>query len=238
MNWWELADFYETKTNSRLEKGDIVFAPAIYLDEKQKILNIERASVDQTTHNVGKFSIEPFDHTKHFRQTAVTLPVYNIGLRINEELILNKSKMRPCIVLHIEDETIQKATATDNQVPDLNKKSVLLLPIYGFERGQTGKPKHSTEMQKRIMCLQYGKLLFVPKDGDRGSAITKDSFGRFDLAFNTPSSYIHCTRRKVSDDYVELLDLYMATYFGMPTTDDRFENAIATLQLAQGQYNE
>ncbi len=238
MNWWEFENFYEQKTNKNIERGDIVWTPVLYLDSTRQVLNMERDSVDSDTHTGGKFCIEKLDFNKHFNHRAVKLPVYNLGIRYNEEMLLYKSKMRPCIVLHVENETIQKPTDNDNAVPGLNKQCVFLLPLYGFEKDSSGILKYSPIMQKRITCLQYGKLFFFPKDSDRFSQISKNSFGRFDMCFNVPMSYLCPTQRRVSDLYMNLLNLYISSYFGMPITDEFFKESKDLLQLAQGQYEE
>ena len=237
MNWWDFENFYEPKTHKNIEKGDVIITPVLYLDPQRNVLKVERDNVDASTHNSGNFFTEKLDYTKHFKQQSKTLPVYNLRLRINEEILLNKAKMRPCVVLHMENENIQKPTDNDNAVPNLNKQSVFLLPLYGFTRDSTGIQKFSDIMRKRIMCLQYNKLFFFPKDNDKSSNITKDSFGRFDMCFNVPKSYVCATSRKVSNTYMKLLDLYKAVYFDMPTNDDFFNESKALLSLAQGQYN-
>lgn len=238
MNWWEIDDFYVEKQKEKtIEKGSIVYAPVVYIEQKQKILNIERATVDYQTHSVGNISIEPLDFDKHFQNIAKKLPVYNLDLRSDEELLINRSKMRPCVVLHIDCENIQKARENDNGVITLNNQSALLLPIYGFEKGQTTIPKYDPITVGRIMCLQYEKLFFFPKNTiiEEHSVITKDSFGRFDMVFNLPSAYIYPTHTKISGSYTPLLDLYLANYLKIPMNVEILEKGKVLLDLAQEQ---
>ena len=238
MNWWEMETFYNDDTTSDIKKGSIVFTPVLFMDPTRLVLKVERNSVDIDTHDGGNCTIEKLDYDKHFRQQAITLPVYNIGLRINEELLVNKAKMRPCVVLSVDAENIEKPTENDNAVPALNKQSLFLLPLYGFDKGTTDIPKYSPIMRKRIMCLQYNKLLFFPKDTEGRNSVTKDSFGRLDMCFTAPKSYVKATGREISSIYMELLDLYLASYLHMETPDEIYGNGKTILELAQEQYSE
>jgi len=238
MNWWEMEPFYNDAATSDIKKGSIVFTPVLFMDPTRLVLSVERNSVDINTHDGGNFTIEKLDYDKHFRQQAITLPVYKIGLRINEELLVNKAKMRPCVVLSMEAENIERPTENDKAVPALNKQSLFLLPLYGFDKGTTDIPKYSPIMRNRIMCLQYNKLFFFPKDIEGRNSVTKDSFGRLDMCFNAPRSYVKATGREVSDIYMDLLDLYLASYFHMETPDEMYTNSKVLLELAQSQVPE
>ncbi len=236
MNWWEMESFYNDAVTSGIKKGSIVFTPVLFMDSTRFVLSVERNSVDIDTHDGGNFIIEKLDYDKHFRQQATTLPVYNIGLRINEELLVNKAKMRPCVVLSVENENIEKPTENDNAVPALNKQSLFLLPLYGFDKGVTEISKYSPVMRKRIMCLQYNKLFFFPKDTGGRNSVTKDSFGRLDMCFTASRSYVKTTGREISSVYMGLLDLYVASYLHMVTSDEIYDNGKMLLELAQEQY--
>lgn len=238
MNWWEMEPFYNDVTTPGIKKGSIVFTPVLFMDPTRFVLSVERNSVDVDTHDGGNFTIEKLDYDKHFKQQATTLPVYNIGLRINEELLVNKAKMRPCVVLSVEDENISKPTENDTSVPALNKQSLFLLPLYGFDKGTTDIPKYSPIMRKRIMCLLYNKLFFFPKDSEGRASVTKDSFGRLDMCFTAPRSYVKATGREITGVYMDLLDLYMMSYFHMEMPDEVYANSKVLLELAQGQLPE
>lgn len=235
-NWWEVLNLYEKKAKrTTIEVGDIVWAPVLYNDknEKRRILNIERATVDNDTHNKGVFEIEPLDFKKHYKTTAETLPMKKLGLRIGEEFILHRSKLRPCIVLHIDSENIQKMEENDNGVNNLNQKSVLLLPLYGFQNRVTGE-KFSPNTVNNMKHLGHKKILFFPKDPDatNDSIIVKDSFGRFDMMFQIPSSFITCTKSKLTDEFLIIVDFYLQNYLGNNIDEKYFENALFLLEEA------
>lgn len=237
MNWWDcIDDMYINRSNANIEVGDIVLCPTICWDMRRKILNVSRATTGQETHQLINISIEDYDKANHYRGEAKTLPIYNLGLKKTEEFVLDRTKMRPCVVLKCDAEKIPQNGEYDNAVQLLNQSMLTLLPIYGFEKAPE-ITKYNPKTIHRIKWLQYDKLFFMPKS--QGLAITKDSFARLDMIFQIPARHI-CTRTntKLGSVFLNLLQLYVLNYLGFGYTEEEYKDVSEIISLAHECFQE
>lgn len=239
MNWWDFIDsFYERREGQEIRPGDIVWCPTVYWDMKRKILNISRASTDIKTHDMVNAAIEDFSPEKHYKDNDPnrTLPIYKLGLRRFEELVLDKTKVRPCIVLHCEKEKVPQNGETDTSTILLNQDILTLLPIYGFEKNG-GIIKYSQKTMHRIKWLQYKKLFFFPADNDYD--IKKDSFARLDMIFQIPIRHI-CgpSFTKLHKNCFSLLKLYVLNHFQLGFSEEEYKAELELISLAHECFND
>lgn len=232
-NWWAVIDYFYVARNGReVTVGDIVWCPTICWDMNRKILNISRKSTDVDTHDIANVSIEDFSLEKHYKDLDIkrTLPVYKLGLKKSEEFVLDKTKLRPCIVLHCEKEKVQLNGENDTNTNVLNQDMLTLLPIYGFEKNGN-IIKYNPKTIHRIKWLQYKKLFFFPADTD--SDITKDSFARLDMIFQIPIRHIYrIGRTKLHPDFLSLLKLYILNHFDLGFVKEEYDAEWQTIELA------
>ena len=233
MNWWNFIDsFYERRTGTEILPGDIVWCPTVCWDMKRKILNISRASTDIKTHDMVHADIEDFSPEKHYKDENPnrTLPIYKLGLRRFEELVLDRTKVRPCIVLHCEKEKVPLNGENDKGTILLNQDMLTLLPIYGLE-DNGHNVKYNPKTIHRIKWLQYKKLFFFPADNNFN--ITKDSFARLDMIFQIPIRHI-CgpSLTKLHKNCFDLLKLYVLNHFQLGFSKEEYKAELALISLA------
>jgi len=87
---------YEPSTSATPTCGDVYWIPTPEVNEVPTILDVSR--ITPTEHFAAKFEILQIDPNRHYK-SATRLPIKRLGLGDTEELLVSKSKLRPCIVL-------------------------------------------------------------------------------------------------------------------------------------------
>ncbi|MEA2040624.1 MAG: hypothetical protein U9N82_12500 [Thermodesulfobacteriota bacterium] len=140
--------------------GQLCWVPSPQPDIIPQIFEVQRA--DPTEHNITKFTIRNVQETDFQRKDE--LPLYRLRLRLNEELIIQKAKRRPAIVLPttntVFDDVITFLKSKGKK--HLQQDSILVVPIFGIE-----KPDHPQGfppiMTARIKALMYDQFFYCPK---------------------------------------------------------------------------
>ena len=195
-------------------------------------MNISRASTDTKTHDIVNASIEDFSPDTHYKDNDPnrTLPIYKLGLRRFEELVLDKTKVRPCVVLHCEREKVPLNGENDKGTILLNQDMLTLLPVYGLE-DNGHNVKYNPKTIHRIKWLRYKKLFFFPADNEH--AIKKDSFARLDMMFQIPIRHI-CgpSFTKLHKSCFSLLKLYVLNHFQLGFSEEEYKAELELISLA------
>jgi hypothetical protein len=165
--------FYKRVDASRLSLGQICQIVVPYIDKIPQILDVERHSPEE--HENVKFKMRnarPGDF-----QSRRTLPLKGLNLRSNEEMLIQRAKRRPGIIISTGVDTYPELNRLLRQSgkAHLQEDSVFLVPCYGVqtEDSPSGFPP---EMAARIRCLMYRQFFYLPKKGQ----LTKDSVARLD----------------------------------------------------------
>jgi hypothetical protein len=140
--------------------GQLCWIPSPQPDIIPQIFEIQRA--DPTEHQIGKFVIRNVRETDFLRKDE--LPIYKLRLRLHEELMIQKAKRRPAIVLSTSNTMFQDINhlLTAQGKKHLQRDSIFAIPIFGIER--TDHPGGFPPiMTARIKALMYNQFFFCPR---------------------------------------------------------------------------
>jgi len=140
--------------------GQFCYIAAFQLDVVPWVLEVKRS--DPTGHIKLDFDIRKLCEGDYCR--TEDLPIYHLYLRYNEELIVQKSKRRPGIIISSENiifDDISKILK-DKKKKHLQQKCVLVVPIFSKETtlSPSGFPP---EMVARIKALMYKQFFYCPQ---------------------------------------------------------------------------
>ena len=162
---------------SRFESGQIVWIPTSFAADIPQVMEVQRESPDD--HFASKFQIRNMKETD-FRKKQ-KLPIKLLSLGETEELVVARSKLRPCVVLKIGQTSFADLTKALKQAGKghLEKEDFAVIPLYSVEKedGDAGFP---AVMVARIKALMYPQFFFCPK---HGVAVRNNSVGRLDRLF-------------------------------------------------------
>lgn len=157
-----------TKKGVRVVSGADVGADRDFTVYRHMVLDVERS--DPTEHYVTKFSIQDINPKIHFRERE-RLPIKKLNLDLTSELMLNKSKRRPCVVL--SEASIDKKDLSEMPAQQQNRAIV--------DRAST------------VAVLAHGLDSIYPKSNERlatdivkngGSLVSEYSYGTRPFAGN------------------------------------------------------
>ena len=184
--------------------GQLVWCPVPHLDEVPRILEVERR--ESTDHYATRFEIVQINNT-HFKKKE-KLPIKLLSLGETEELLISKSKKRPCIVIACENTTFDDAPiiAELNRRKHIQDKSMILAPLYGLATPATegGFPPIMTA---RIRAFLYNQFFYLPSKCPKAKlSIGKESIIRLDRLFAaSPSRGIDNMGKRLTIEPLSLL---------------------------------
>ena len=150
-----------------------VVSPHIY--PIPKIMEVERA--DPQEHFATKFSIRDMNPNTDFK-VKNRLPIKALGLRDTEELLIQRAKIRPAIVVGVGTTRFRDVAKILRQMglEHLQHDSIVTVPLFGIQTTEHpgGFPPI---MVARIRGLMYRQFFFCPQ---AGSPLTSDSVARLD----------------------------------------------------------
>ncbi|MDI6854809.1 MAG: hypothetical protein QME75_14550 [Deltaproteobacteria bacterium] len=154
-------EFFEAAGMKEFRQGQFCWIPTPHIDPVPRILDVERSGPEE--HEEVSFIIRNANRPKDFHTRDRTLPIKYLNLRSHEELLLQRAKKRPGIILASE---IDKFPELDKLLKQKGKKhlqdeAIFVIPGYNIEKesGGTGFP---LEMVARIRCLLYRQFFYFP----------------------------------------------------------------------------
>lgn len=200
-----------------------VVSPHIY--PIPKVMDVERA--DPEEHYATKFHIRDVNPKTDFKIKS-RLPIKALALRDTEELLIQRAKIRPAIVVG----------AGTTRFPDVAKilrpmgpehlqhESIVTVPLFGIQAAERsgGFPP---VMVARIRGLMYRQFFFCPQ---AGSPLTSDSVARLDrlqVVFHESSPGVKSpgydpTQCALSPDALGLIMAMLRAQFGS-TSEEHLE---------------
>ena len=140
--------------------GQFCYIASAQLDVIPWVMEVQRA--DPTGHKNIKFNIRKLCSGDYCRKTE--LPLYYLTLRHNEELIIQKSKRRPGIIISAENIAFEDITniLRTKKKKHLQQECLLVVPLFSMETtlSHTGFPP---EMVSRIKALMYNQFFYCPQ---------------------------------------------------------------------------
>ena len=167
-------DFYATTEPNQYKIGQFCWIVSPAINPIPLIFDVERR--DPQEHAEVKYFVRNADADRDFRAADRILPLKYLNLRSHEELLLQRAKKRPGIIisngLDIYDEI--KLLLTERSKKHLQEDSLFIVPCYGVETGSDlrGFP---SQMVQRIRCLLYRQFFYLP-----ASSPFEEGVARFD----------------------------------------------------------
>lgn len=184
--------------------GHLVWCPVPHLDEVPRVLEVERA--ESTGHYATRFEIVQID-SNHYKKKQ-KLPIKLLSLGETEELLISKSKKRPCVIIACENTIFDDAPviAELKRRKHLQDKSMILAPLYGLATpdAEGGFPPIMTA---RVRAFLYNQFFYLPSSCPKTKlSIGKESIIRLDRLFAaSPSRGIDNMDKRLATEPLSLL---------------------------------
>jgi hypothetical protein len=168
-------EFFETVDVREIRPGQFCWLPTPHIDPIPRILDVERSSPEE--HRSVSFLIRNANRPGDFHTDNRILPIKYLNLRSNEELLIQKAKRRPGIILSTEVDKFSEITKLLRQKgkKHLQEDSIFVIPCYSIEK-ETRGTGFPPEMAARIRCLLYRQFFYYPV---KAPSIT-EGIARFD----------------------------------------------------------
>jgi len=154
--------------------GQFCWVPVTHLDPIPRMLDVER--FDPHEHYATKFSIRNMTDGDFKKKTR--LPIKALSLRETEELVIQRAKRRPAIIISGETTIFEDVKTLLQQMgrKHLQQDNLIVAPLYSVESGdhEGGFPP---VMVARIRALMYKQFFFCPREN---SPLVTDSIMRLD----------------------------------------------------------
>lgn len=182
------------------------------------------ARADPTEHFATSFHLRPMAGADY--QPKPRLPLKTLTLRLTEELLVQRSNLRPAIVLAAGMTVFPDVEKTLRGVgrKHLQEESILVVPVYGTETEdhQGGFPP---VMVARIRALMYRQFFFLLR---QNSPLPYDSVARLDrlhVAFPESSPGVRSpaykpTQKALSPEALSCLLAMLRQLFGSDQEED------------------
>jgi hypothetical protein len=156
------AEYYVAADRAELGPGHFCWIVTPHIDPVPRILSVERDSPEE--HEKVRFALREANRAEDFKSSDRILPVKNLNLRSNEELLTQRAKKRRGIVLATNLDTdpdlvkILKQTGKKH----LHEPHFIVIPCYSTQVDDygTGFPP---EMTQRVQCLLYKQYFYCPE---------------------------------------------------------------------------
>jgi hypothetical protein len=154
-------EFYSSVDPRAFQPGQFCWIPVPHPDPIPRILDVDRSSPEE--HSQVKFLMRNANSKGDFRTNDRGLPIKYLNLRSNEELLVQRAKKRPGIIICSEVDVFPAITELlrSKRKKHLQEDCLFVIPCYGIEtrENSTGFP---AEMVERIRCLLYRQFFYLP----------------------------------------------------------------------------
>ncbi|MBU1002491.1 MAG: hypothetical protein KKE73_08200 [Proteobacteria bacterium] len=155
-------EFFCSTDPKKLCLGQLCWAPTPIPTAIPQILDVERASPE--VHEKVKFMLRNANRPEDFRQKDRSLPIKYLNLRAHEELLVQRAKKRPVVIVGVGLDCFPQFDALLRQKGKihLQEDSVFVAPIYTVCREEYGEG-FIREMMPYIECLLFRQFFYIPK---------------------------------------------------------------------------
>lgn len=166
--------FYSPANPKEFRPGQFCWIVVPHIDPIPRILDVERESPQE--HEKVNFSLRNANKAEDFRKRDRVLPLKYLNLRSNEELLVQRAKKRPAIIVSAKTDVfpdIEKILRQKGK-KHYQQDCLILAPCYHFET-ELDPAGFPMEMKSRIRCLIYRQLFYIPE-----SPNIREGVARFD----------------------------------------------------------
>jgi hypothetical protein len=196
--------------------GQLCWIPTLHLNKIPMIMEVERADPKEVY--ATKFRVRNLSE-KDFRQRP-KLPIKSLNLRETEELIINKAKKRPAIIVNVSPTIFDDMTKLLKSLGRLHlqEECLFFVPIYNIETAEHigGFPPL---MVSRIKALMYSQFFYCPPLRKLGLSGGVARLDRLQIVIPTNRAVYDPLPVVLSDDALAVLLSMIRFLFGSAETD-------------------
>ncbi|MDE2993870.1 MAG: hypothetical protein OXU67_08320 [Chloroflexota bacterium] len=186
--------------HSQCEPGRICDTAAVYLDHGAHIPVLETQY--DSAKMVRSYSIRHVG-PQYLRQRQGIYPVYEIGQRSDEVVIVRRHKWRPAIVVSSPCDVWQAH-------PRQHDECFVVAPLYSFGARVEKQPYPQTFID-RVKAYAYNQLFYMPPDTRYG---IQESFVRFDRLQVVHQRWLVPRNVVLDADFLDTLQSWLQAYLG------------------------
>lgn len=154
----------EINNIQNLEDGCFVWIPVMQKDSLH-VLEVNRNPNNLSTHDEVSFEIKPLRKEHYNRTHKDQLPIKNLHLGENQELLINPSKRRLCLIIskhNIPDLTFINNSNQLEYAQHLSLESFIAVPAYSCSTSSE-PTSFGPEITDRIKNFVFSHLFYLPK---------------------------------------------------------------------------
>ena len=208
-----IVDFYRrvSATEARsLDRGQICWAPVQYLSNQ--INCVALVSSDPRNEQLNRYAILPsnisdsllFNHS----------PIHDLNLPSDQELLVNRAKRRPAIVVSQKNDYWQPGGRR------LSASGLVCVPMYSFQASDPG------EFRDRVRAQEYPWWLYLP-----GTHGFNEGFARLDRLQVIEQDHLQPMQSALADDALWFVSEWLRYYLTGEIDDVLWEYREESLQL-------
>ena len=220
-------EFFDTVKPNEYRPGQICWVPTPNIDPIPRILDVERHTSRE--HEDIKFVLREANQSDDFKKRDRTLPIKYLNLRSNEELLTQRAKKRPAIILSSEVDTFPDVAKLLKQKGKKHQQQdcMFLIPCYSIQQDEYGSGI-IPEIVARIQCLMYRQFFYLPRSAKFHELVAR--FDRIQVVIEKTPAAIEPSEVCLSD---ELLGLFISLFVFCLSgkTDEKLETVIDGITL-------
>lgn len=199
-------EFFTSVKPTEFKNGQFCWVPTPIPDKIPRILDIERNLPEE--HEEVRFELRLANQRDDFKKRDRSLPIKYLNLRSNEELLTQRAKKRPAIILSsgvecfINIEKLLKSKRKKHHQEDC----LFVIPCYNILKEPYG-PGFIQEQVALIQCLMYRQFFYIPDSPHFTEMISR--FDRIHVVIDRSPAAIEPTDLCLSE---EVFDLFLAMF--------------------------
>lgn len=195
-------EFFITAKKNEFRDGQFCWIVVPHIEPIPKILDVQRS--ESTEHNAVRFQLRQANQRGDFRTHDRSLPIKNLRLRSNEELLTQRAKKRPGVIISTKVDQFPEIAEilVKMHKEHLQEEISFVLPCYGIQNDDDPKG-FPREMVSRIRCLIYRQFFYFPPNRVLDEGIIR--LDRIQVVVGKDPSTIQCEELCLSEKVFPLL---------------------------------
>jgi len=154
-------EFFETADTKEFRLGQICWVPVPIIDTIPRILDVQRNVAEE--HEEVSFELRSANQRDDFKKRDRSLPIKYLNLRSNEEILAQRCKKRPAIILALGVECYPDIAKLLRQKGKKHQQQdcMFVIPCYSIQSEEYGTG-YIQPMVARIQCLMYRQFFYIP----------------------------------------------------------------------------
>jgi len=210
-------EIFHSVDRSEFRPGQICWAPIPNPDPIPRILDVRRQRPEE--HETVEFELREANQDKDFKTMDRGLPVKYLKLRSNEELLTQRAKKRPSIILATDVDIFPQIAKLLKQKGKKHQQQncMFIIPCYSVQNEMYGTG-FIPEIVARIKCLMYRQFFYVPKSQGFSELVAR--FDRIQVVTGISPASIEPSEVCLSEEFFNLfLSMFLFCISGKRNED-------------------